>query len=286
MPSVPIILVILVNFFARIYKQFVNPDEVEPEEIYIASKEGNAKLIKEWLNKDPDLDLNRPVTNSGSTALMIACSFHNFEVVQLLLLEGNVDLELKDHQGRTAFFIACEKGNTKIVKEFLKYENVNINCISKGGWTPLIISSFHGYLDIVKLLLNKEGLDINAGNDYGETSFYFACMNGKVEVVKVLLNNHNLDINKTNNRGVTPLSKACYYGHLEIVEWILVSQQQQQQQQEVLINQKTLGATTKIEIINLLESFIKNPKQVRIELREKLGYLGQKFLSFLIYLFI
>ena len=49
------------------------------------------------------------------TALMIAVSEDNFDMVQLLL-EFNASVNIQNEEGETALMIAKEQGNTQIIK--------------------------------------------------------------------------------------------------------------------------------------------------------------------------
>jgi len=159
-----------------------------------------------------------------------------------------------------------------------------------------------GKVEEVQKFLNSSQIDINCQNIYGQTSFCIACDFGHVEIVKLLLNDERVDISLANNADATPFYFACFFGHLEIVEYILISGR------EVNLNSKFNGKTiinitrevenivrsswetierfqkrkqNCLKIVELLESFERNPNETRFKLKLKLGEVGKLKLLFL-----
>jgi len=201
----------------------------------------------------------------------------------------------------SSFHRACEKGHIDIVKQLLKDENVDVNKISEDDdTTPFYVACEEGHIEIVKLLLSDSRIDPNIPNENGKTSFYCACERGDVELVKLLLNDNRIDINQANDFHVSPILIACQQGHIEIVNYFLASRR------EVDLNPKNnnygktvIGIARELEkeekkrweseeefqkrkknyrdMIEILESYQRNPNETRTKLRIQLGLAGKYF---------
>jgi len=149
-----------------------------------------------------------------------------------------------------SLYEACTSGDDEKVRKLLKNENIDTNW-QDGGWTP----------------------------------FYAACGNGHIEIVKLLLNDKRVDVNQTDcapmARGWTPFSHACYWGKTGVVKYLLESRR------EIDINKKDNNGKTgldcaiengKTDIVELIESFQKNPNETRAKLRKELGIFGNLFI--------
>jgi len=173
--------------------------------------------------------------------------------------------------------------------------------------TPFYIACQRGQNEIVRLLLNDQRVDVNRKNDLGEAPFYVACEKGQTDVVRMLLDNKRVETNVSLSDGVTPLFIACQNGHIEVVQHILANER------ELDINKKCHNTLTALDIskersnsirkfnleteeefqkakkncpiiVVLLESFQKNPNEIRTKLRKQLG-LPRTIFSFLFFLF-
>jgi len=170
---------------------------------------------------------------------------------------------------------ACQSRKIEEVRKLLQDPQININWQDRYGMAPLWTSCDSGYIDIVKLLLNDERIDVNKTDKYGQTPFFVACRNGHVEVVKLLLNDERVDVIQANEDGQTPFYIACQNGYLEIVKLLLGSGREIN-----LIAKNNKGLTAidiarkegKEKIVELIESFQKNPNETRTKLKnEPLG---------------
>jgi len=233
-----------------------------------ACKNGNVDEVKRFL-KEPNINLNSQ-DESEDGAFNIACQERHIEIVKLLLNDNRVDVNKPDYRGATSFWIACQNSD----------------------------------IEIVKLLSNNERVDVNQVEDkYERTPFYIACQNGHVEVVEMLLNIEKVDINKAESGGETPFYKACEYGHLEIVKCILASDKEillhkksHNHQKTALDISKERSASTQSYpfeskevyqkakkncplIVELLESFQKNPSEIKLITRNEVKY--RMFIYFL-----
>ena len=63
-------------------------------------------------------DVNIRATKNSQTALMLAVSHGNFEIVQMMV-EAGADINIQDDDGSTALMCAAEQGHLDIIKFLL-----------------------------------------------------------------------------------------------------------------------------------------------------------------------
>ena len=137
-----------------------------------------------------------------------------------------IDVNIKNDGGTTALFIACSNGDVDIVKVLLikmemegenVYENILENSI-------LDNAMMYGYPEVLMEILKVEGINniINEEDKYfGSTFLSTCCHAGYVEVVRELLKIPGIDVNYKDRRGYSPLMKAARDGHIEVVRELL-----------------------------------------------------------------
>ena len=143
--------------------------------------------------------------------------------------------------------------------------------------------------------MNDSRVDINKANNRGWTPFSIACFEGQIEIIQLLLKDERIDISKANGYSETPLHIASYKGYTELLENLLSSGK------DVNLTAKDFDEKTAIDvargrideerdedmeteeqyqkrirnypkIIELLESFERNPNETRMRLRKQLEY--------------
>jgi len=235
-----------------------------------------------------------------------ACSDGKVEEVIKLLQNSQININWQDPElSRTPFFRACGySGHIEIVKLLLNDKRVDVNKVNKYEATPFLIACQEGRIEIVKILLNDKRIDICKVKNDGATPFWQACYQGHIDIVEILLNDNRVDINQAENNGATPFWIACQNGHIDIVKYLLACGR------EIDINKKWNNTKTPLDIskqrststlkfnneteeqfqkakkncpkiIELIESFQRNPTETRAKLRKELGILG-KFILFLL----
>lgn len=111
---------------------------------------GNTRLA-EWILEEytTDSEYNVDVNCHDvdrETALMIACSRGDLEIVKLLLSRSDLEINLQDMYGRTALMGSCWRGHLEIVELLLSKSDININIRNKQGWKALTIAEFEMFL--------------------------------------------------------------------------------------------------------------------------------------------
>eukprot|EP00012_Vannella_robusta_P008421 CAMPEP_0206200928 /NCGR_PEP_ID=MMETSP0166-20121206/11202_1 /ASSEMBLY_ACC=CAM_ASM_000260 /TAXON_ID=95228 /ORGANISM="Vannella robusta, Strain DIVA3 518/3/11/1/6" /LENGTH=235 /DNA_ID=CAMNT_0053619421 /DNA_START=129 /DNA_END=833 /DNA_ORIENTATION=- len=94
----------------------------------------------------------------GETALHWACRQSDLEAVRWLISYG-ADVKALDYENNTSLFFAVEKGNFQIVEYILKEHQVDINAENTEGQTLLEIACEEYELKVIELLV-KHGASI------------------------------------------------------------------------------------------------------------------------------
>ncbi|KAK9890710.1 hypothetical protein WA026_012059 [Henosepilachna vigintioctopunctata] len=111
----------------------------------IENKKCNTPLVHAILDNDLKMvnlllhlgsDINKPLTYSNKTPLMVAISHGFFELVKFLVNKGAY-LNDKDINGLGILHIAVDSGNYEIVQYFVEL-GLDVNAMDRHGLTPLL----------------------------------------------------------------------------------------------------------------------------------------------------
>ena len=164
-----------------------------------ASGNGHHQVVELLLSKDPDINIQ---SNSGLTALMLACHYGHHQVVELLLSE-DPDINIQENNGWTSLMFASGIGHHQVV-ELLLSKDPDISIQENNGWTALMFASGIGHHQVVELLLSKDP-DMNIQCNSGLTALMLACRHGHRQVVELLLSK-DPNINLQSKDGFTALT--------------------------------------------------------------------------------
>jgi len=101
---------------------------------------------------DTDIDMNFPITSDGITPLMLACSFGNKIIMQVIIKNKMTTKEIKDNHGFNALYYATFYGHTHIIIELGKREVPYIE--SNENTTCLHVAAKKGFTEVVDIFLN------------------------------------------------------------------------------------------------------------------------------------
>jgi ankyrin repeat protein len=119
------------------------------------------------------------------TALYLACSHGNYEVMKLLVAEF-ADVNAKAGDGTPMLLVPAQKGFS-MVTQYLLENGANPNLANSDGFTPLMAASKKGQRDVVKVLL-ANGADVTAVSlKTSHTALQEAIDNDHKEVVTLLM---------------------------------------------------------------------------------------------------
>ena len=230
----------------------------EATALYQASKYGHVQIV-DLLIKHPMIDANIPTleretplmtssfndhfevvakllsiskinvnyaTFDGKTALILAVSAKNLDILELHLRCPQTDTSLKDDQYNTAVDVAIKGNQTQAIKLFSSRGTLQRKkghtCCSKfvdRGLHTAVINEDRLWLETFLLC---PGIDINVGDKDGETPLNVAVRKGLVKSVEIFLDDVRIDVNKASTGGnMNALSIASEIGHVSLFKLLL-----------------------------------------------------------------
>jgi ankyrin repeat protein len=149
--------------------------------LMIAASKGNHEVVELLLDMGANIDATN---NKGWTTLMNAVRDNDRDTVDLLLSRGaDVNHLCPDHW--TALTEAAQRGLTEIMKSLLQC-HADTEARSSHDWTPLMHCCYKGDREGVVLLL-AAGANVENGSQHDETPLLLASAAGHIEIVKILL---------------------------------------------------------------------------------------------------
>lgn len=154
------------------------------------------------------------------TALHVACSVGNVELVDVLLAAGADDTTV-DHNGATVLHFSCSRGSVELIQLLLERGANKDQLTVQEAHAPLHSACAAGNLEVMRVLINA-GADLENHNWNGSTPLNFVCQKAGVhpEVVQLLLAS-GADFETTDKHGRTPLTGACMAGNLDVVKLLI-----------------------------------------------------------------
>jgi hypothetical protein len=171
--------------------------------------------VKELL--DGGLDVNGK-NKAGWSALMIAASKGNMEMLSLLIEKGADVDEKNTQQGQTPLIFAAHWGHADVLRLLIE-QGADVNIQMDDGWTALIDSISMDKSDVAKILI-ESGADINVKSRDGWTALIAAAYKNNGEIVSLLIK-HGADVNAKNAKNRTALDLAKTKGYEEIVKLLM-----------------------------------------------------------------
>ncbi|QMT59444.1 Dot/Icm T4SS effector AnkG/AnkZ/LegA7 [Legionella sp. PC997] len=95
----------------------------------------------------PKIDINSPCDNDGASALCVACTYGNESVVQLLLRNGDINVNIKNSKEMTPLMLACKSAYTKknhALFKLLLDAGADLTLTNQKGETAYEIAENHG----------------------------------------------------------------------------------------------------------------------------------------------
>ncbi|KAJ5594599.1 uncharacterized protein N7459_000807 [Penicillium hispanicum] len=193
--------------------------------LFWAARCGHAECMKQLMDAGANVQVT---TERGENALHWAASSGDKQAVSLLLDKGT-PFDIPDRRGRTALSWACAafRRNVNVV-ELILQQNVNLEIKNEEGRTPLSVAAMRGFKNAVHLLLDH-GADPATTDHDGCTPLSLATCDGHTATALTLLKEtpqmpvqkilEMIDTPDRHNR--TPLFFATLYGHADIVRALL-----------------------------------------------------------------
>eukprot|EP00347_Sterkiella_histriomuscorum_P000305 403376393 len=187
------------------------------------------------------------------TPLHYAATFGHFQIVKILVEEGEAQIDLKSSDSKTALVFAASNGHLEIVKYLLE-KGAKPHGQDNQGKSPLIMAIINGHLHIVSYLL-RFGVNPNYKDMSENSALHYACAYGWLHIVKYLIEVAGSDPNCVNEWKVQPVLIAMLKGHFGIVDYMVnlkqINASFQDDQGRTLISQL---------MMNINEDSVKNLK--------------------------
>ena len=179
--------------------------------LFAAIQKSDVSQVRWIISEDVAIDRK---DGDGRTALTLASSIGNPDIVQLLISAG-ADIDIQDNEGNTALMMVELSKSTKLVK-LLKQAGASQKGLKE---VELLQAIERNDQDRVKALLQEKlNLNIRLGQS---TMLCHAAAEGHPEIAKLLIE-AGADVNQPVSEGYfNPLLYAAYGGHLEIVRILL-----------------------------------------------------------------
>ncbi|KAI6762402.1 hypothetical protein HG530_008382 [Fusarium avenaceum] len=215
--------------------RFHSPNGLKP--IMLAAQQGHGSVVRLLLDhKSIQLD----ATHRCGTALSLAAANGQVDIVEMLMVDGRMDINQKDDNGRTPLHLAASKAHKEVVDALLRNDTIDVDSQDYFGITPLLAAAragsalytgqqwFNGvavysgqqrFNDVAVRLLSDARVDANFRDNSGCTSFYWAAQNGLAGLVDAILNHPEADIGTADEEEA--ICVAVDNGHIDVVKVFL-----------------------------------------------------------------
>jgi ankyrin repeat protein len=176
-------------------------------------------------------NINKPINKYKETILISSIKNGDFNQVDELLNEPNIDVNKQDIFGYSPIILAVLGGNTDLLNKLLKKKvNINIKRISNDKYvkstedTPLIITCKYtnpSHLTNLKILLNQKELNVNDVDIYGRTALITSVFTDNLQGLKEILKDKKVLINKQDKKGKNAIMYAVEYNNIDIIKELL-----------------------------------------------------------------
>lgn len=149
--------------------------------------------------------IHGPFGPANQSALMIAASESEFEIVELLL-DAGANPNAKDAWNRTALMTAADSSIAALLLE----RGANHRFRDNGGLTAMHYAARTGTPEQLEVLIAARA-ELDPETYAGEHTVHFAACNSSPAVLAWLLQRANIDTDKADDSLSTPLHVACEY---------------------------------------------------------------------------
>ena len=154
----------------------------------------------------------------GVSALWVAASVGNFEIVKLLVEHG-AQVNQVTATNSTALRCACRNGNLDMVR-YLVENGGDIRIAAEQNDTNLLRSIANRHLNVVTYLVDEKGFDVNECDTRGRSPLYMAARSGSLEITQFLLHRGARHFPSNHNQ-MSPLMWAAEKRRTDVFNAIL-----------------------------------------------------------------
>ena len=170
--------------------------------LLLAVSFGNIDMVKTFIQAGANIEAT---TYFEQTPLLMAAHSGNSNAINALI-QANANIYAKDIDGRTSLHLAAKSGNSDTIKALIQ-ANANKEATDNNGQTPLHLAAQSGNSDAINALIQANA-NIEARNRYNNTPLHFAAYSGKSDAINAMIQ-AKANIKATNNAGQTPLHMAA-----------------------------------------------------------------------------
>lgn len=109
---------------------------------------------------------NKQIQFSEPTLFLAACASGDYDEIDRLLRDCQVDINVSNVDGLTALHYACIDDNPQLVRHLLQ-AGANVNAVDNEGWSVLHATASCGHVEVAEILL-QFGADSSLVNADGE----------------------------------------------------------------------------------------------------------------------
>jgi ankyrin repeat protein len=149
------------------------------EDFFKAIESDNVRVVQGLLQRGFDPNTVNP---EGIPALVLAVRQAASKVAELLAIQAQTKVELRNDKDESVLMLASLKGYLNLVKKLVE-KDADVN---KTGWTPLHYAATGGHVAVIEHLLEHSAY-IDAESPNGTTPLMMAAMYGTPEAVKALI---------------------------------------------------------------------------------------------------
>ncbi|KAK4764343.1 hypothetical protein SAY87_013781 [Trapa incisa] len=186
------------------------------ERLVSAARDGDLQEARALLEYNPRL-VRYSTFGVRNSPLHYSAAQGHHEIVSLLL-ESGVDINLRNYRGQTALMQACQYGHWEVVQTLILFRaNIHRADYLNGG-TALHLAALNGHSWSIRLLLaDYIPSNPNVWNILRKQPSSEKCSHSELERI----NNLSQVINRPADGGVTALHMAALNGHVESVQLLL-----------------------------------------------------------------
>jgi len=210
----------------NVYNYFKSINLVETD-LHRAAEKGDLPEVLNQINKkkafvmalDPERDtcLHKAAINGQLTV-----------VKTLLELEDGMSLLFsRNKHGWTAMHLAATAGDLEMVQALAEKGQKDIILMrDRRAQTPFLLAAYQGHIDVLEVLLEKGGKDqLQNTNDTGGSAMHYACIGNRPKAVKWLSEVAGQDmLVRVDHEESTCMHKAAELGYLDVVKAVLAVQ--------------------------------------------------------------
>lgn len=167
------------------------------ENVCKANKFEIAALLLDKLSSN---ELINAQDRTGKTPLMRVMENKRIDLLELMLLQKEIDVNIKNNIGMSALHYGVQSGWVQGIEELLNY-GADVNLSGERGNTPLMDSILWDKTECAFVLLAHDNIKVNIKNAEGNTALMIALQTGHFDVARLLIDK-GADVLDVNDKGI------------------------------------------------------------------------------------